>query len=327
MKPVEGARKGGAKGFGKGIAKGLTGLVFKPVTGVVDLASNTLQGIANTTDYLDRSNLPPIERRRLPRFLRKGEPMQSYSNRTALQQSILWELGAHGLDDEQKSGVSAIELIDIRERERIMFVSLIEGGEVAVLGTNLRLVVFHIIKRKVIDEYTDEEFLPRVTNVVEAYFGLPGLKPHSKNPKDRLKMQQNSMNATEVVKEHFDSNAERINIKDLQPMYDKIGDPAPGRKKRLYVFYVPSTMATKKDKFKEDLFGNLKMKKKGLKLLLSTRVIFSCKLEAQSGIVHILTYDYANASNLDLVKVVQSDKDLDVDFFSFPSPTHQNAIT
>ena len=40
-----GAKKSGAKGFFKGMGKGLVGVVAKPVSGVVDFASSTLEGI------------------------------------------------------------------------------------------------------------------------------------------------------------------------------------------------------------------------------------------------------------------------------------------
>lgn len=47
MQPIENARKEGALGFVKGAAKGLAGLVIKPVTGIIDFASKTTEGIKN----------------------------------------------------------------------------------------------------------------------------------------------------------------------------------------------------------------------------------------------------------------------------------------
>lgn len=44
-KPIEGAKKEGAAGFFKGFGKGLIGVVARPVSGVIDLASNTFEGI------------------------------------------------------------------------------------------------------------------------------------------------------------------------------------------------------------------------------------------------------------------------------------------
>jgi vacuolar protein sorting-associated protein 13A/C len=45
--PYQNARREGALGFMKGAAKGLAGLVVKPVTGVIDFASKTTEGIKN----------------------------------------------------------------------------------------------------------------------------------------------------------------------------------------------------------------------------------------------------------------------------------------
>lgn len=45
--PYQSARKEGAIGFMKGAAKGLAGLIVKPVTGVIDFASKTTEGIKN----------------------------------------------------------------------------------------------------------------------------------------------------------------------------------------------------------------------------------------------------------------------------------------
>lgn len=69
--PLKGAKKGGAKGFARGLGTGLLGIVAKPVGGVVDLASDTLEGIASTPGALLDGNLKirPAERVRAPRFI------------------------------------------------------------------------------------------------------------------------------------------------------------------------------------------------------------------------------------------------------------------
>lgn len=41
-KPVSGAKEQGVEGFFKGLGKGAVGLVVKPVAGVVDFASGSL---------------------------------------------------------------------------------------------------------------------------------------------------------------------------------------------------------------------------------------------------------------------------------------------
>ncbi len=52
-KPIEGASKKGVGGFFKGIAKGVTGLVVKPVAGVLDGVSTITEGVSNTIAPVD----------------------------------------------------------------------------------------------------------------------------------------------------------------------------------------------------------------------------------------------------------------------------------
>jgi vacuolar protein sorting-associated protein 13A/C len=62
---LKGAREGGFWGFLKGTAKGLTGIITKPISGVLDLASHTTEGIKNTVTYFDdKAN---EEKKRKPR--------------------------------------------------------------------------------------------------------------------------------------------------------------------------------------------------------------------------------------------------------------------
>lgn len=46
--PVKGVEKHGLPGFFLGVGKGLGGLILKPISGVVDAASKTAEGIKNT---------------------------------------------------------------------------------------------------------------------------------------------------------------------------------------------------------------------------------------------------------------------------------------
>ena len=46
--PVRSAKEGGIKGFFKGVGLGLVGAAAKPVTGVLDLVSQTSQGMARS---------------------------------------------------------------------------------------------------------------------------------------------------------------------------------------------------------------------------------------------------------------------------------------
>ena len=43
--PISGAKKEGVEGFFKGLGKGLIGTVARPVSGMVDFASSSLEGI------------------------------------------------------------------------------------------------------------------------------------------------------------------------------------------------------------------------------------------------------------------------------------------
>ena len=45
MRPIEGAREQGVEGFFKGVGKGVVGLVARPVSGVVDFASTSLDAV------------------------------------------------------------------------------------------------------------------------------------------------------------------------------------------------------------------------------------------------------------------------------------------
>ena len=74
-KPIEGAKADKLKGFGKGLLKGLSGVVFKPISGVFDLVSKTTEGIKNTVKNDDTFN--PI---RIPRsFYGKYKIIKPYN--------------------------------------------------------------------------------------------------------------------------------------------------------------------------------------------------------------------------------------------------------
>ena len=45
IKPVMGAKQGGASGFVKGLSKGILGLVVRPAGGIIDFASTSLDVI------------------------------------------------------------------------------------------------------------------------------------------------------------------------------------------------------------------------------------------------------------------------------------------
>ncbi len=88
MQPIENAKKEGALGFFKGAAKGLAGLVIKPVTGIIDFASKTTEGIKN--NVLIFEDKPNETRMRHPRvFYTECFILKEYSQRDSQLYSIL----------------------------------------------------------------------------------------------------------------------------------------------------------------------------------------------------------------------------------------------
>ena len=81
--PFEGAKKGGVEGFFKGTFKGLSGLILKPATGIIDMATKTAEGIKNTANYFD-DNKKIIKKARLPRvFYGREKYLKHYNNKDA----------------------------------------------------------------------------------------------------------------------------------------------------------------------------------------------------------------------------------------------------
>jgi vacuolar protein sorting-associated protein 13A/C len=54
--PVKGTKKEGVLGFFKGVGKGMAGLVMKPLSGTMDLVSNTSEGIKNTAKNMSKDS-------------------------------------------------------------------------------------------------------------------------------------------------------------------------------------------------------------------------------------------------------------------------------
>jgi vacuolar protein sorting-associated protein 13A/C len=77
--PFQGARRGGVAGFFKGLGKGLTGVVTKTVSGALDFATNTFQGLNATVQSVGGGAGDPNGRRRMPRFITPGGALQPYS--------------------------------------------------------------------------------------------------------------------------------------------------------------------------------------------------------------------------------------------------------
>jgi vacuolar protein sorting-associated protein 13A/C len=56
----------GMKGLIKGTAKGITGLIIKPVTGILDASAKTAESVTNTATIFD--DKPNDQRIRVPRI-------------------------------------------------------------------------------------------------------------------------------------------------------------------------------------------------------------------------------------------------------------------
>eukprot|EP01095_Lingulamoeba_sp_RSL-Kostka_P000738 TRINITY_DN11022_c0_g1_i1.p1 TRINITY_DN11022_c0_g1~~TRINITY_DN11022_c0_g1_i1.p1 ORF type:complete len:360 (+),score=133.32 TRINITY_DN11022_c0_g1_i1:132-1211(+) len=84
--PLKGARNEGGMGFIRGVRKGLTGLVLKPIVGVVDMVTDTTEGIKNTAIYFDEKNKFRV---RPPRYIGNDKILYSYNFVPSLGQLCL----------------------------------------------------------------------------------------------------------------------------------------------------------------------------------------------------------------------------------------------
>lgn len=85
-KPFEGAQQEGIGGFFKGVGKGLIGVPVKPVTGMLDFATKTTEGISNVKNYF---NNDIKSKKRLPRTFGPDGLVTPYSPSSAYGQFLL----------------------------------------------------------------------------------------------------------------------------------------------------------------------------------------------------------------------------------------------
>jgi hypothetical protein len=103
--PIQGAREEGAFGLVKGVGRGSAGLFVKPITGALDLISRTMEGGANTLDWLNdhlegaEADVPDElanegdQRMRPPRMMHGPErAIRTYSRQEAIAQRVLQRL-------------------------------------------------------------------------------------------------------------------------------------------------------------------------------------------------------------------------------------------
>ena len=278
--PYKEIKKKGVKGIGTGTGKALTGLVFKPVAGVLGAAESITAGIGNTPDALMQKTVIPVQRRRLPRTLQKHEKLKEYKKKQALGSLIVWHMEEQGLDGRQLGNLSNAEKIELREREKIMFQQIINGGQKLICGTNYRFFSVNILKTVYIKEWDeDTKELTQVHDIWKATYGIK----NTKNP-------NLEKDVTRKVKMAFKKTASlhTLPIKQFQPMHSPqmFGDPAPGSKKVLTIIYT-STKITEKSGLTA-LFGDVvdtvsaigtsqEATPDDFDCLLSSRVVAECK--------------------------------------------------
>lgn len=79
--PIKGAKAGGAKGFFKGIGRGFIGAITKPLTGTLDMVSNTLLGVSRTAHIFGPDRR--IKRVRNPRYIGRDGVLTRFNVREA----------------------------------------------------------------------------------------------------------------------------------------------------------------------------------------------------------------------------------------------------
>jgi len=111
VKPVQGVASGGCKGLARGTYQGVSGLVIKPVAGVLDATSKTAEGVKNTVTFWDQKTNE--DRMRCPRpFYGKEKFYKVYRD---LDAEIL-----KALRDKQGEGfkeVALVSSVDVPEGE------------------------------------------------------------------------------------------------------------------------------------------------------------------------------------------------------------------
>uniref|UniRef100_A0A914DD96 Vacuolar protein sorting-associated protein 13 n=1 Tax=Acrobeloides nanus TaxID=290746 RepID=A0A914DD96_9BILA len=89
-KPLEGAQRGGVGGFAKGMGQGLVGVVARPVSGVVDFASGTLNAVKMVAGHEDQTkSLRP------PRLVLRDHIIRPYNYEDSIGAKIFSDLD-HG---------------------------------------------------------------------------------------------------------------------------------------------------------------------------------------------------------------------------------------
>lgn len=153
-KPIEGAQKGGVGGFLKGTFKGITGVIVKPVAGVLDAASKTAEGVKNTATAFDQKAAEM--RSRFPRaFYGKDKFFRKYFDSDA---EIQWYL--HFIDQKKTKGmlkdISLMSTFEVFPDEK-------NKDDIYILAISLEAIVFWGTKKKKLVWYVDPKTVKSVT--------------------------------------------------------------------------------------------------------------------------------------------------------------------
>jgi len=129
QEPYRGAKEDGFTGLLKGSLKGVGGLVVKPITGLLDVASHTSQGIVNTADLFDQRK--KAKRIRQPRvtYSESGviKPFNEEDAEVAyflIQLDRSRYLGCHFLQQILESDVKGEPVLFVQYVEWLVLVSL-----------------------------------------------------------------------------------------------------------------------------------------------------------------------------------------------------------
>jgi len=235
--PVKGAKRGGAKGFFKGIGSGIVGAVAKPVVGVMDLATNTLEGVGNTVSFtankIEGVRIRPLSRLRLPRVI-VDRRLDSYSEETAAVSQVLWELEKRGFDDEQLRGRGSADLHKMLVDEKIVLITGANYGLTTVVGSDRRLLVTNLLRDETMHD-GDLRDIKNVHYVVHAVYG----RLDSCFGTTQQSLDDNAVDVTKILNQELldDDAVLRLSGKLLSEAFGV--DPWINHRKTLKVRYIP----------------------------------------------------------------------------------------
>lgn len=142
---IEGKRRG-MRGFGSGIYQGIAGLLFKPVSGTLDLASKSAEGLKNTIRRFDINTNK--ERVRMPRpFYGLQQKIKVFDARDALLVGeVLTQIGEGNFKDNH-----FLEMKLIRPTNQNAHFLMLTEEQLFLIEANQKELVWYI-KTELIQE-------------------------------------------------------------------------------------------------------------------------------------------------------------------------------